>query len=53
MPEMLYRVLADRTVATAMVEHGLLAGLIAVAIVITLTVIRNHHALILARFVRH
>lgn len=49
---MFYRVLADRTVATAMVEHGLLAGLIAVAIVITLTVIRNQHALNLMRFVR-
>jgi len=49
MPEMFYRVLADRTVATAMVEHGLLAGVIAVAIVIALTVIRSHRALILAR----
>ena len=32
-----------------MVEHGLLAGVIAVAIVIALTVIRSHRALILAR----
>jgi len=49
MPEMFYRVLADRTVTTTMVEHGLLAGLIAVVIVIALTVIRSHSALILAR----
>ena len=52
MPEMFYRVLADRTVTTAMVEHGLIAGLIAVAIVIALTVIRSHSAVIYARIVK-
>lgn len=49
MPGLFYRILSDRTATTVTIQHGLLAGLIVVAIIVALTVIRRNSALLSPR----
>jgi Flp pilus assembly pilin Flp len=46
MPGLFYRILSDRTATTVTIQHGLLAGLIVVAIIVAMTVIRRNSALL-------
>ena len=45
MPGLFYKILSDRTATTVTIQQGLLAGLIVVAVIVALTVIRRNSAL--------